>query len=293
MGKGGRGKKSAPPKTPEKRVDDEALLLEAAIAENQKAAQQAHEAKRAQVEQQVAVARRDQEGQELSRPEIVAKLDSIPAFTIVNADKQLVPLNIWDAAGNVLDRISMIWTEPVEAKSALAQARQQQPDAQLAIGTIPLGKALALCEGWAEAAGVSGFQLQGHSKVSAELKPLLVAQLEQQGLPTTHVFPVFLCEELSTDTCMPVFLSRAEMVSTWDAVTREAGVERKPPEKMTVMDLRILVARMQQGGMDWSVIKFVGTDRAYEMVKEGERQEEEAKPPPLLGDEPVPPRVEG
>ena len=32
------------------------------------------------------------------------------------------------------------------------------------------------------------------------------------------------------------------------------------------MDLRILVARMQQAGtMDWSVLKFVGTDRAFEM----------------------------
>ena len=42
-----------------------------------------------------------------------------------------------------------------------------------------------------------------------------------------------------------------------------------------------LVARMQEeGAMDWSVLRFVGTDRAYEMVKKGQRQQEE-EPPPL------------
>ena len=47
------------------------------------------------------------------------------------------------------------------------------------------------------------------------------------------------------------------------------------------MDLRVLVARMQEeGAMDWSVLRFVGTDRAYEMVKKGQRQQEE-EPPPL------------
>ena len=87
---------------------------------------------------------------------------------------------------------------------------------------------------------------------------------------------------------MPVFLSRAEMVSTWEQAMQKAGLTRKPPEKLTAMDLRILVARMQQAGtMDWSVLKFVGTDRAFEMVKEGQRQEEE-RPPPLLEDEPPP-----
>ena len=64
---------------------------------------------------------------------------------------------------------------------------------------------------------------------------------------------------------------------------------RPPPKKMTAMDLRVLVSRMQEGGaMDWSVLRFVGTDRAYEMVMEGQRQEEE-RPPPLLADDEPPP----
>ena len=77
----------------------------------------------------------------------------------------------------------IFWTEPTEAKVALAQAVQQRPASEgLAIGTIPLGKALALCEGWAEAgAGMSTtFQLRAHARVVQELRPLLSRQLEQQ-----------------------------------------------------------------------------------------------------------------
>ena len=62
-----------------------------------------------------------------------------------------------------------------------------------------------------------------------------------------------------------------------------------PPSSFTVMDLRILVRRMQAGGVDWSIIRFVGTDRAFEVVKEarrqeGQRQEQQVEPPPLEPD---------
>jgi len=172
-------------------------------------------ARRAQIAKDVAAARRDQQGVALSKLEIVEKLNELPAFAIVGADKSFVPLQVQDAAGETtVHDVAVIWTEPQEAQAALAQARAQRPDA--AIGTLPLGKAFALCEGWAQAAGASRFRLQAHSKVRAELRPMLVRQLQQQGLPTGQVFPLFLCEELSTDECMPIFLSRAEMVATWE-----------------------------------------------------------------------------
>ncbi|EOD28537.1 hypothetical protein EMIHUDRAFT_100000 [Emiliania huxleyi CCMP1516] len=215
-------------------------------------------ARRAQIAKDVAAARRDQQGVALSKLEIVEKLNELPAFAIVGADKSFVPLQVQDAAGETtVHDVAVIWTEPQEAQAALAQARAQRPDA--AIGTLPLGKAFALCEGWAQAAGASRFRLQAHSKV----------------------FPLFLCEELSTDECMPIFLSRAEMVATWEEAMQRSGGRLNPPDKLTVLDLRLLVARMQQGGIqDWSVVKFVGTDRAYAMVEEGQRQETE-RPPPL------------
>ena len=35
----------------------------------------------------------------------------------------------------------------------------------------------------------------------------------------------------------------------------------------------MLVRRMQAGGVDWSIVKFLGTDRAFEAVKEAQHQE--------------------
>ena len=43
----------------------------------------------------------------------------------------------------------MFWAEPLEAKRALVQATEQRSES-LAIGTVPLGKAFALCEGATE-----------------------------------------------------------------------------------------------------------------------------------------------
>ena len=279
MGKGGRGKE----KKAAGAVQDDDALLDMAIAEKkataEKLANDQLEAKRALVAKEVEVARKDMAGEPLSREEIVAKLDTIPAFCIVDAKKQFVPLTMQNKAGST-DDVVVVWTEPLEAKDALAQAIHQRPSAQLAMGTIGLGKAFALSEGWAEAAGATRFRLQAHSKVSEELRPLLTRQLEQQGMATADVFPIFMCEELSTEKLMPVFLSRAEMASTWNTAMAQAGVARPPPAKLTAMDLRILVRSMQSGGMDWSVLTFVGTDRAWEVVQEGQRQEEE-RPPPL------------
>ena len=78
------------------------------------------------------------------------------------------------------------------------------------------------------------------------------------------------------------------------AVQKQRGVvdpaAQPPPSSFTVMDLRILVRRMQAGGVDWSIIRFVGTDRAFEVVKEGRRQEGQRQgqqadePPPLEPD---------
>ena len=158
----------------------------------------------------------------------------------------------------------------LQAQDALAQAQKQRPAATLAIATLPLGKAFALSEGWAEARGVSAFRVQAHTRMVQELRPQLTQQLTQQGMPTgevkchsnlgptdlqgiqtwdpsicrsadpvfdprsvspnpnpypnpnpNQVFPVFMWEELTTDTVMPVFLSRAEIVATWQAVQKQ------------------------------------------------------------------------
>ena len=290
MGKGKQKGRQQPTVNTAADLDDDELL-KAAIAENKATLEKAAlEKKRVQAEQEereAACARRDQEGAPLSREAICSLMDTIPCFCIVDAQKQFVPLRVQGITGTA-DDTCMAWTEPLEAQSALEQAKKQRPSAELAIATLPLGKAFALSEGWAEAQGVSAFRVQAHSRMVQELRPQLTQQLKQQGMPTGEVFPVFMWEELTTDTVMPVFLSRAEIVATWQAVQKQRGnVHAPPPSSFTVMDLRILVRRMQSGGVDWSIIRFVGTDRAFELVKEGQRQEAErgeAEPPPLEPD---------
>jgi len=273
---------------------DEDDLLNAAIAESQeqlkrleleKAQAEAErtKAKREHVEKQVAAARSDAAGEPLSRQDIAAKLDVIPCFCIVNAAKKFVPVRMADIAD-----CCIFWTEPAEAKDALAQAARQMPDGQsLALGTMPLGRAFALCEGWAEAevAGDAGctFQLRSTAGVVKELRPLLTRQLETIGLSSSWVFPVFLCEELTTDAVMPIFLSRGDIVKTWEEAMARAGHDAKaatPPSKLTVLDLRMLARRMQSGGVDWSIVTFVGMDRAFEAVREAQAQEEERRSEP-------------
>ena len=162
------------------------------------------------------------------------------------------------------------------------------------MGTIPLGRAFALTEGWAEAKGASNFRLRAHAQLAKQCRPILTKQLEQHGLPTGEVFPIFTCEELTTESVMPFFLSRAELVSTFAEVMRQRGSTQPPPEQMTVLDLRLLAKRMQSAGVDWSIVQFVGTERAHQAVCEAQQQEEaraslamapedpEAEPPPLV-----------
>ena len=304
MGKGGRGKNGKKAAQPAAADDDDALLnaaiaqsksemqqmqLEKKEAEAQKLAEQ-KAAAAAKVKAEVEAAVADRDAPPLSREDICAKLDALPTFTIVDAQKQFVPVLLPGEEANCC----AFWTEPREAQRAIKQAKQQRPDAELAMGTMPLGKAFALCEGWAEAGGQSNFRLRAHSELTKKVRPLLTSQLEQQGMPTEHVFPVFTCEELTTRTVMPFFLSRAELIGTWEELMRQRGSKAPPPSQMTVLDLRFLAKRMQAGGVDWSIVKFLGTDRAFEAVKEAQHQEvgrayqaaarddPEAEPPALV-----------
>ena len=305
MGKGGRGGKN---KAARADAEDDDALLDAAIASNQ-ATLQKLELDKAEAEalikakvKRIAAAKekaeadaaaRDAVAPPLSRQEICQKLDALPAFCIVDQSKQFVPTVLADDART---SCCVFFTEPHDARRAIQQAKTQRPDGAFALGTLPLGRAFALCEGWAAAEGASTFRLRGHAQVAKELRPVLTRQLAQQGLPTAQVFPVFTCAELTTEGVMPFFLSRAEMVATWEEVARRRGglgadKSVPPPSEMTVLDLRFLAHRMQSAGVDWSVVQFVGTERAHAAVREGQQQEAareatqsdpEAEPPPLV-----------
>ena len=165
MGKGGRGK---PKQAAAAAKEDDDALLDAAIAENTQAKMAE---KRAQVAHSVAVAQRDQRAKALTKVEICEKLNGLPAFAIVNASKQFVPLRVAGADGNGADgEVAMLWTEPLEAESALAQATRQQPDERLAIG-----------------ATLSPKHNVGHPQIELEMENVLNVNLSQSFLAAQGV----------------------------------------------------------------------------------------------------------
>eukprot|EP00962_Isochrysis_galbana_P023883 scaffold7284_cov115-Isochrysis_galbana.AAC.4 len=226
----------------------------------------------------------DADSPALTRLDVVAKLNELPVFCLVDAQKQFVAVHVASGTGVNADgtrattvaateEAVIFWTEPLEAKSAALQARRQRPEEVISLGTMPLGRAYALVEGWAEAeSGGRPFLLRAHSAAVSQLRELLFRQLEHQGLPTTQLFPLFLCEQLSTDALMPAFLSRSDLVSTWESACAEAGRQGEPPPStVTVMDLRVLVAAMLAGETGLAAVRFVGTQRAYVLASQGAR----------------------
>ena len=151
MGKGGKGSKAKAAEV----VEDDDALLDAAIADNEAA-----KLERLKLEEAEAKAKANAPPpQPLTKQEIVAKMNELPTFTIVDAQKQFVALALQDEGGQ-LSESCVFWTEPNDAKSALAQARKQRSDTQLDIAAFPLGNAYALTEGWAEAKASHPFRLR-------------------------------------------------------------------------------------------------------------------------------------
>jgi len=216
-------------------------------------------------------------------------MNELPTFTVVDERKQFVPLRLQDSSGAISTEQCVFWTEPQDAKRALLQARDQRAEGTgLDVAAFPLGNAFALAEGWAEAEGKAPFRLMASSETIEQLRPLLTRQLEQQQLALDRPFPLFMCEELTSDKVMPVFLSRTDMVDTWEQALKAARKTAPPPSKVSVMDLRILVKHMQQpSGEDWSTVRFVGIQRAFDLANQGCVVGSADEEPPPLTSEPT------
>ncbi|KAL1523201.1 hypothetical protein AB1Y20_018153 [Prymnesium parvum] len=220
----------------------------------------------------------------LSREEIVAKLDQIPTFAVVNAQGQLMPIRP-DAADSAADGTEcVVWyTEPADAKGALEVARAQSPEADLRLGVTPLGKAFALVQGWSTSNSAHPLRLQANQLLTATLKDMLKEQLQQQGLdPGTWQMPIFSCDALQSPRMLPLFLSRADLGATWVAMGRSV---ESLPEEVTVVDIRILVAQMQTDLFDWKIIRFIAPEASVSLVQAAEQARANAdpldEPPPL------------
>ena len=136
MGKGGRGGKGPKQKPTQSTEDDDDTLLNTAIAENLRIKEQ----------KPPAVAGKDNlPGAALAREEIIRKLNAVPTFCLLNADKSIVGME------NLNGGEMCCWfLDPAEARAFLATAIKENPDVRgLHLGVTPLGMAYAFIEGWA------------------------------------------------------------------------------------------------------------------------------------------------
>jgi len=258
-------------------ADDDDALLAAAIAENLLISKEAAEATGAPAEAQSGAPA----GAALSRQEIVVKLNAIPTFCLLNAEKGIVGMQN-DGGGE-----TCCWfTDAHMARACLKEAQANNLDVpNLHLGVTPLGLAFSFAAGWQRSNFIGQMLIQGHQDVVNDMAPALRAQLEAQGIEPGHwQLPVFVCDELQSPTVMPVFMSRSDLVQAWVASGRE---RESVPDNLGVMDLRVLVAQMQTDVFAWKTVAFVGSPSAVELVREAKALSNKVVADKLM-DEPPP-----
>jgi hypothetical protein len=300
MGKGGRGKTSSAASTAAAEDDDK--LLAAAIAENKKAAKEQQQQQQQKQKQKPAVGGGASSSSELPKKgltanEIVEKLNVVPCFCLLNGDKNLVGLKDPNDPTGQLE-LCVWFADPREAKATLDVCKVENPSLSetLHLGVTPLGIAYAFACGWAECHFFGEKHVRGSAEALAggqDPIPLLCEQAASQGLdPQPWHVPVFTCDELSTPSRMPIFMSRKAFAESWVTSGRKLS---EIPSNVAVIDLGVLVHQMQQDVFAWSTIQFVCERKAVQLVNESKQasvaarsagasaasSQDDAAPPPL------------
>ena len=294
MGKGGKGG-GAKAKAASSAPDDQALL-DAAVAENKKAQSEAAK-KEAKAEAQAPSSDGPSKalpGKALPLELIINKLNQVPTFCILNGHENIVGLkDPTDPTGQL--EVCCWFACPHEAKATLASAKEANPDVakQLHLGVTPLGVAFAFAAGWAECHFFGSKQLRGSQEPFAGAQnptELLREQAISQGLepPNWHV-PVFCCDELSSPSTMPVFLSRKALAEAWVTSGRKI---KEMPENLNVMDLGVLVCQMQTDAFAWATLHFVCERKSIALVKESKQGAMEALALPQWQSDSAAPKLE-
>lgn len=211
----------------------------------------------------------------LSKQEVVNKLDTIPTFHLENIDKKIFPVP--DESGETCVR----WFADMEdAQSALDKVQALNPDMTLRLGVTPMGTAFALAQGWSPNGAEYPLKLHASKKVVQALAVKLGAT------PSVDDFPLYSCEELTSDHVMPFWLSAADVKATWIAAERP---EDKFPDELILLDLQKLVRlAMTSEDADWSKLMLVASEAATNKAQELQETEEQRlmagladEPPPL------------
>lgn len=263
MGKGGRGKASAAAASSSKADDDDDKLIAAAIAENKSLAQQLG-AKGGEELPKAAMA----------ADAIVAKLNSVPSFCLLNGDSVLLGLkDLTDPTGK--RKVCAWFTDPNQAKEMLTQCKAHS-NSEIAdglhLGVTPLGVAYAFACGWAELKFDGEKQVHGSAEALRGGNDIIESLRQQaiaQGLDAKkwHV-PVFTCAELATPSRMPFFLSQKALAESWLMSGRKLS---DLGSNVAVCDLGVVVHQMQTGDFDGSKVEFLCERKAIALVEESKQ----------------------
>ena len=165
-------------------------------------------------------------GGALTREEIVAKLNRVPTFAIVDGEERVLPITTESGA-------DICWfTDAAEAQELLELTKAANPDVAVHLAVTPLGEAFIKCNGWPDAE--DGEEEQGASYVAGTLKirgtrkvvdanaEALQQQQRAQGItPGAWVLPVEMKQPGS------ITLSMELMKASKEVVIAACGVSEK------------------------------------------------------------------
>ena len=119
--------------------------------------------------------------------------------------------------------------------------------------------------------------------------PLFKHQLNLLDLHLRFIAFVFCCDELSSPSTMPVFLSRKALAEAWVTSGRKI---KEMPENLNVMDLGVLVCQMQTDAFAWATLHFVCERKSIALVKESKQGAMEALALPQWQSDSAAPKLE-
>ena len=199
----------------------------------------------------------DESGGKLSKDEVMAKLNGVPTFVIVDEESRLLNLQGEDGEDKVV-----FFIEAGDAEETLAVTCAGNPELKLRLAAIPLGTAFTACE-----TSPDQYKLQG-CRTAMELGGDEAAKkLRAQGVdPGSWVLPVFCSDDFQTPTVMPLFFSTETLERAWVQSGRKEG------EAMfllkSIWDLRSMVLNMMNAdGMPWSKFQFCSDQSAYKLAE--------------------------
>lgn len=281
MGKKNKGKAQA---------ESDDALLDAAIAEsNEERAKLEAAAAEAKAQADAEAAQPGQSsgatiwGGTLNHQEVVDKLDMVPVFNIIRLpDRAMVPTE--DDFGITGEPSGCWYFDHEDAQKQLERMQAENPSLQLALETTSLGTAFALSEGWQPVPDNAPLRLQasrgGLSELPEPPDPLPDV-LRERFNPRTGPIPLLGVDGFRLGNgSTPLFFGIVDLVRTW---TRDTGKTKEEMPSLTLVDLRLIVARMlSDEGQDWRLLTFCAARKSLEYAAELHTRDVD------LGDEPPP-----